>query len=132
MAGTGVVSGFDSVLLPDDEATLGFGKLLVVTNDFVGVLLVVSVVRGLRKKSLVLAWNSWKRCEAFDGDDVDGYGTTARAFVSLGIVFLAVLVMNSGLGGWSMRVDGTRETRTSEAAAFKCDDVIDGLRLTAT
>lgn len=63
---------------------------------------------------------------------MDGYGTTARGFVSLEMVFLAVLVMKSGLSGCSMRVDGTRETRTSEAAAFKCDDVIDGLRLTAT
>lgn len=63
---------------------------------------------------------------------MDGYGTTARVLVSLGLIFFAVLVMKSGLGGWSMRVDGTRETRTSEAAAFKCDDVIEGLRLTAT
>lgn len=65
---------------------------------------------------------------------MDGYGRTARVFVGWEIGFLAVLVMNSGLddGGDAMRLDGTRETRTSEAAAFKCDDVIDGLRLTAT
>lgn len=55
MAGTGVCSGIDSEFVSDDEATLVFGKLFVEANDFVGVLLVVSVDRGFRKKSFVFA-----------------------------------------------------------------------------
>lgn len=55
VAGKGVVSGIDSEFDPDDDATLAFGKLLVEANDFVGVLRALSIVRGFRKKSFVLA-----------------------------------------------------------------------------
>lgn len=54
MAGTVVVVSV-SEFVPDDDAALGFGKLLVEANDFVGVLLAISVVRGFKKKSFVLA-----------------------------------------------------------------------------
>lgn len=53
VAGTGVAA---SEFVPADDATLGFGKLLVEPNNFDGVaLVVVSIVRCFRKKSFVLA-----------------------------------------------------------------------------
>lgn len=56
VAGAGAVNGIDSEFVPDDvETKLAFGKLLFEASDFVGVLLVPSVVRGFRKKSFVLA-----------------------------------------------------------------------------